>query len=828
MELHFNPYDFEYRIEDGITYFYFYGRTMEGQKVAVKHRYAPFFYADASGIDKQEFEEKINCLVLKSGPEPAKAAGFEMIEKESQGRKQEFYKIYANYPKAVPLLAKEIQSWGLACYERDILYVHRYLRDHGIIPMKTVKASGAFVQDQWMRAPVFLAEKVEPQKSETSPEWRVLAIDIETYAVKKEIDFNHNPILMISFFGMKDGQEFRKVLTWKNTALPEYVEIVPDEGALLKRMKEIIIEYGPDIITGYFTDGFDFPYLQSRAGKHKVQLDLGIDHSEIIVHQSGFGETEAKIKGLLHLDMLKFIRNIFGKDLDVETYSLDAVSRVLLGHQKHEVDLDKLSYVWDKEPEKLAEFCAYNLHDSFLAYKLCEKLLPDMIEFTSIVGLPTFDVIRMRFSKLVESYILKRAAEFNVLAPNKPENTEISRRMEESIQGGFVYEPTPGLYDDIIVFDFRSLYPTIICAHNISPEGFRCACCKDLPHVPGKEEYWFCSHGKKFLPAILEQLILRRAEIKQQIKEAKKKKEDTSLLDARSYALKILANSFYGYMGFYAARWYCLECAASTTAYARNYIAGTIAKAQQEGFKVIYADTDSCFLLLEEKTIEEAMKFMEGINENLPGQMELEFEGHYPRGIFVSLKGLKGPKGVKGSEKGAKKKYALLKKDGNIKIIGFETVRRNWSPLAKEMQEKVLRLILQEKVAEAIQYVKKTIDELRKGEIAADKLVLKMQITRELSSYSSFAPHVKIAGEMQQRGQPAGPGTVVKFIIVKGKGLIRDRAKIPADVSPGQYDAEYYVTHQLIPVVSSIFTVLGYSEEELFKESSQTGLGKYF
>ena len=108
--------------------------------------------------------------------------------------------------------------------------------------------------------------------------------------------------------------------------------------------------------------------------------------------------------------------------------------------------------------------------------------------------------------------------------------------------------------------------------------------------------------------------------------------------------------------------WYCLECAASTTAYARNYISVTIAKAQQEGFKVIYADTDSCFLLLERKTIEDAMKFMEGINKNLPGQMELEFEGHYPRGIFVSLKGLKGTeRSERGRERG-KKKYALLKK----------------------------------------------------------------------------------------------------------------------------------------------------------------------
>jgi len=453
-------------------------------------------------------------------------------------------------------------------------------------------------------------------------------------------------------------------------------------------------------------------------------------------------------------------------------------------------------------------------------------LLPGMMEFTSIVGLPTSDVIRMRFSKLVESYILKRAMEFRVVAPNKPENTEVSRRMEESIQGAFVFEPAPGLYKDVVVFDFRSLYPTIISAHNIGPEGLKCSCCADKAHVPGKEEYWFCSREKKFMPTILEDLILRRAKIKKEIKQAKVRKEATALLEAQSYSLKTLANSFYGYLGFYAARWYCLECAASTTAYARNYITTTIAEAQKKGFKVIYADTDSCFLLLDGKTMEEALKFMEEINETLPGQMELELEGNYPRGIFVGLKG--SDKSSDQRSVGAKKKYALLRKDGSLKITGFETVRRNWSLLAKEVQEKVLQLVLQEKVEEGLRYVKETIKELRSGKVALEKLILKTQITRELSSYSSFAPHVKVAQEMKERGLNIDAGTIISFIIVKGKGLIRDRAKIPDDVAASEYDAEYYVDHQLIPAVASIFAVLGYNEEEVFKESSQTGLGKFF
>ena len=825
MELQFYPYDFEYKMEEGKTFFYFYGRTKDGQKVAVKHHYQPFFYVAASGVDKKKFEEKALKISLKAGLEPAQVLRIELTEKDLLGKKQEFYKVYANYPKAVPLLAKEVQSWGISCYEKDILYVHRYLRDHNIIPMKQVTVFGDFLPQQWMRVPVFIADKVEQQKAGTLPatDLRILALDLETYAVKKEIDSKNNPILMVAFFGVKDGKEFRKVITWKNSDLPAYVEIVTDEAELLRRMKEVMLEFDADILTGYFTDGFDFPYLQARAQKFGVRFDIGIDYSEIIVTQGGFGDVQSKIKGYLHADMLKFIRNIFGKDLDVETYSLDAVSRQLLNHQKHKVELDKLSSIWDAEDGNLAEFCAYNLHDSFLAYKLCEKLLPDMIEFTSIVGLPTFDVIRMRFSKLVESYILKRAMEFGVVAPNKPENTEISRRMDESIQGAFVYEPTPGLYKDVVVFDFRSLYPTIISAHNIGPEGLKCSCCADKPEnrVPGKDEYWFCSREKKFLPAILEQLIFRRSEIKKQIKEAKKQKEDVSRLEALSYAIKILANSFYGYLGFYAARWYSLESAASTTAYARNYITTTIAKAQEKKFKVVYADTDSCFLLLEGKNIDEAMKFMEEINETLPGQMELELEGHYPQGIFV---------GLKGDQKlvGAKKKYALLRKDGTLKITGFETVRRNWSPLSKEVQEKVLEMVLQEKVQEALKYVKDMVKELRGGKVGLDRLILKTQITRELSSYSSFSPHVKVAQEMQAKGESVEAGTIISFVVVKGKGSIGEKAKIPTEVKDGEYDAEYYVDHQLIPAVSSIFAVLGYTEEAVFKESSQTGLGKFF
>ncbi len=827
MKIKFYPYDFDYKVEEQ-TYFYLYGKLENGTKIAVKHPYEPYFYASLDAVDKERLIMKVTGLVLDTAKDTVKVTHYELAEKELLGKKLPFLKIFTNYPKAVPIIAKELQEQGIKCYEKDILFVHRYLRDNKIIPMSLTEAEGEYQEQQHlgeqqflqkqpslekpkepMRVPVFLAEKVAQNNLQASANWKILAFDIETYALKKEINSYKNPILMISFY----GKNFQKVITWKkfNHNL-DYLEVVENEAELLKRFKEVILEQQPEIITGYYSDGFDFPYLIARAEKHHISLNLGADYSEITVRNN-----DARVKGIAHLDVFKFIKNIFGKNLKSESYSLDAVSKELLNHQKHKVNLDNLAYVWDNEPDKLVAFCEYNLHDARLTYQLCEKLLPDMIEFTGIIGLPTFDLIRLSFSRLVENYILKRAIEYNVIAPNKPGNEELSQRMEESIQGAFVYQPTPGLYSDIIVFDFRSLYPTIITAHNIGPEGFQCACCKDLAPVPGREQYWFCQKEKKFIPSLLEKLILLRSGLKKQIKEARKKGEIIPILEAQSYALKILANSFYGYLGFYAARWYCLECAASTTAYARNYIKEAIEKAEQKGFKVIYADTDSCFLLLGNKTLDDATEFMDEINAKLPGQMELEMEGHFPRGIFVAQKS---------TEKGAKKKYALLTKEGGIKITGFESVRRNWSVLAKEVQKEVLSLVLRGQEKEALKYVKQTVQELKEGRMELSKLILKMQITRELSQYNSFGPHTKVAEDLVARGEEIRPGAVIEYVIRKGSGLVRERAAIPGEVT--DYDADYYIRHQVVPAVASIFAVFGYSEEELFSDSRQTGLGKYF
>ncbi|MFC1775120.1 DNA polymerase domain-containing protein, partial [Nanoarchaeota archaeon] len=372
----------------------------------------------------------------------------------------------------------------------------------------------------------------------------------------------------------------------------------------------------------------------------------------------------------------------------------------------------------------------------------------------------------------------------------------------------------PGFYQDVVVFDYRSLYPSIIASHNISIGTLNCSCC-DTQKVETKSgKHWFCEKRRGFLSKVIEDLITRRARIKEMLKQ-----KDDLLLYARSITLKYLANSFYGYLGFEIARWYCHECAASTTAFGRHYVQDVMKKAEEEGYEVIYGDTDSAMLLLGDKSRKDALLFAEKVNQNLPRLMELELEGFYPRAIFVP---------IKGTDIGAKKKYAMIDDIGKIKIRGFETVRRNWSPIAKEVQRDVLDILLREgNVEKAVKYVKIIVEQLRKHEVPVKKVTIHTQLQKKISEYSSIGPHVAAAKIMEEEGYPVGPGSLIKYVVVKGSGRIRDKVKLPEDVSKDDYDSDYYIDNQVVPSVSSIFLALGYETNDLLIKGAQSKLGDY-
>ena len=260
MQLTIFPYDFEYEIQDKDIVVNLYAITDKNKRIVVKQKHEVFFYCESSA-------NKDNLLKLEI--DDAKVLKVTKIKKELIGTTKEFYKVYVNYPKAVSIIAKALEEQGVTCYERDIPFIHRFLRDNKITPMTKIKATGEFQDDT-----TFISTKLEQTNLETTSNWKILAIDIETYAKNKEIDPIKNPILMVSFYGQdRKGKIFEKVITYKKFKHKlKYLNIVKDEKELLEEIQSTINQFDPDIITGYFSDGFDFPYIKTRADHHKINF----------------------------------------------------------------------------------------------------------------------------------------------------------------------------------------------------------------------------------------------------------------------------------------------------------------------------------------------------------------------------------------------------------------------------------------------------------------------------------------------------------------------------------------------------------------------------
>ncbi|MBI2651019.1 hypothetical protein HYX01_00960 [Candidatus Woesearchaeota archaeon] len=813
--IYFFPIDVTYKIIDGKPAIHMFGRTLDNKQVCVIYdKFEPYFYA----IPKKNadiYDELKNFKVIRNEQEHS-VARIEQYKKKYLGREVATLKVFTKLPFDVPFIREELKKNPKieSINEADILFARRFMIDNNIIPLTSYKAEGNF-QSQKLKVPAFIAEKIEPFGDETLLAPKVLSIDIETYTPPyKEIEPEKNPIIMVAFY----AKDFQKVFVWKRfTTSLEYVEFVDSESELISKFKEVIENYKPDIITGYFSDGFDLPYLKIRADKYKIKLDIGLDFSEIKIAKGK--STTAEITSIIHLDIFKFIKKIVSGTLETNAYDLNSVAFELLDEKKHDVDLGELSKAWDTKTE-IDKFCSYNLNDARLCYKIAEKLMPTISEMVKITGLTIYDVNRMGLSQLVEWYLLRQAPNFNEIAPNKPTSEETFKRKLQTYKGAFVFEPKPGLYNNVAVFDYRSLYPTIIGSHNICPGTLNCSCCAEQAKFAPLEDkkIWFCKKKKGFIPTIIEDLITRRMRIKEIIKD--QKDEKFAVLDARQNSLKLLANSFYGYLGFFAARWYSLECAQATTAFGRYYIKDVIAKAEKSGFKILYGDTDSIFLTLDSKTIDDVKKFSESVNQELPGLMELEFKGLYPSGIFVS---------AKVGAYGAKKKYALISEEGSLKIKGFESVRRNWSLVAKEAQEKVLEIILKEQDSKkAFDYIKKIIDELRNRKIPLEKVIIHTQLQKEISDYDAKGPHVAVAQRLKNQGINVGPGAMIQFVVTQGSDIIRNRSKLPEEVENNEYDSSYYINNQIIPAVEKIFELLGYKKEDLLETKEQTKLGGFF
>ena len=773
--------------------------------------FKPYFYVLPNDWKNSGMIE--SARIMDSGKE-LKVISSEEVEKSINGPKKKFIKVFVESPSSVPKLAAHMSKYG-TCYESDIPFARRYGIDKDITPLVLYRFSVDDVDGN------LILKDMQKLEGTANLELNTMYFDIETYNPLGFPRPEKDPVIMISYSYASDGKIGKAVLSTKPINR-DFAQFFDDEASMIKGFMSKVNELDIDVISGYNSANFDIKYLIERSKSLGFDFNLSRFEGETRIEKHGLVE-KVKIGGRVHIDMylvVKFISVVGAAEsiLKLNSYKLKDVYDAISEDKKLTVEKTKgqkwkdINELWNGSEEDLCLLADYNLSDSESLKKIYEYFIPIMIEMSRVSGNVINDTSVSTTGQLVEYLLMRYAEAFNEIIPNKPNEHDIRSRLMNPIEGAYVKTPDPGIYENLSILDFRGLYPSIIIAHNIDPSSL-CESCTDYYESPSG--YKFDKTRKSIIPTILQLMINERKEVKKQYK----KNPDNIFLGSRSQALKITANSFYGYLGYARSRWYSRECASSVTSYGRQYIQKTIESAESAGFKVIYGDTDSIVILLGDKTEDDTLKFMRDFNSKLPGAMELELEDFYTRAVFVGKKSEKGPSG-------AKKKYAMISKSGHIKIRGFELVRRDWSKIARDTQREVLETILREGDAEkAAMLVKNVIKRLRAGEVPISELAIHTQLRKSMDSYDSNSPELAASRKAFDSGLKTKEElehAVISYVITKRGSTISDKAQLEEVAK--DYDPEYYINHQIIPATMRILKELDFKEEELSNEGSQKKL----
>ncbi|MBR9702086.1 hypothetical protein GOV13_04135 [Candidatus Pacearchaeota archaeon] len=818
MKTDFIPIDYDYFDFEGRNYAKIIGRDSKGKRICVIDSCSVYLWAILKdGLKQNKIDKlikKISKIKLDEKGRKTKVENVELQDKNFLGKKVKALKVFATNYKDLHGIADKLGVEEITKRRGyDLGFVTHYIIEKELNPLCWYEIEGELLNNSLEFGGIDMALDVDYCIKLTSSKqvWdksftpKTLAYDIET----NELQIGKGEILMVSLV----GKNFKKVITWKKIekGKPNYVEYVEDEAELLEKFVEHVKEFAPDFLVGYYSDGFDLPYIKARADKLKVKLPIGIDGSQPKFTRGI--NIRGKIKGIAHIDILKFIRTAYSQYMQSETLSLNEVAKEFLGDTKKDFE----AHVVTKDTD-WKKFYEYNLHDSVLTLKLFEKFWPDLLEFTKVIQEPIFDISRNGLSKQVESYILHNLEKFHEIPEKRPVHKEIrERRHSGGVEGAFVYEPIPGLYNDLAIFDFTSMHTSIIISMNTSKGTLLEKKEKGAYESPrlelqGKKRKFYFKKEPGFFPSLLKEIFEKRKQYKEEYKE-----NPNVITLARSNAFKLLSASAHGYIGFFGARYYSLESSASILAFVRQFNKETIEKTKAARFNVVYADTDSVAFTTEGKSEKQVLEFLKKLNSELPGVMGLELEGFFKRGLWVTKRS---------GKIGAKKKYALINKDNQIKIRGFETVRRDWCKLAREMQNKVIRQVLVDgNEKKALEYVKELIKKIKQREIAQEDLMIKTQLKKPLSEYKANTPHVVAARKMKEQNIPITQGNVVEYFVAETrekKTLVRDKVKLPHE--KGKYNIKYYLERQILPAVENIFQVFDININEIIEGKKQMTL----
>lgn len=553
--------------------------------------------------------------------------------------------------------------------------------------------------------------------------------------------------------------------------------------------------------------------MQKRAEWHQLKLTLGRGNQTSYFRSSSQSQQAfITIPGRVVLDGIDTLKTA---TYHFRSWSLESVSRELLGEGKaiHNVHdrMAEINHMFRHDKPSLAK---YNLQDCVLVNRIFAHthLLEYVIERSKLTGVE-LDRVGGSVAAFTNLYLpqLHRAG---YIAPNlQPENWVAS-------PGGYVMDSLPGLYDSVLVLDFKSLYPSIIRSFLIDPlglvEGLKLESGKATHQaVPGFRGGQF-HRTKHFLPEMIETLW--------QARDVAKRNNDKAF----SQAIKIIMNSFYGVLGSSGCRFFDTRLASSITMRGHEIMKQTKLLIEQQGYQVIYGDTDSTFVSLNgrfEQPEADAIgrRLVSLINQwwkhhleqefNLNSILELEYETHYRKFLMPT---------IRGAETGSKKRYAGLIQQGSEERIvfkGLESARTDWTPLAQRFQHQLYMMIFHDQ--DPTDYVREMVEQTRAGAFD-DELVYQKRLRRKLSDYQKNVPPqvraARMADEINERlGRPLQYQNRARI-----EYLITLNGPEPKEYQSSAIDYQHYVDKQLKPVADAILPFIGKDFSQL--SDSQLGL----
>ena len=685
--------------------------------------------------------------------------------------------LYARQHRQLMDIEKRLRAAGVDVYEGDVRPPERYMMERFITAPVwfggTADASGTLLDAQMKPAPDY------------RPPLKLVSLDIETTA--------QGDLYSIALEGCGERQVYMLGPPNKTEAVDFKLDYCDTRAQLIEHLNQWLATFDPDAIIGWNVVQFDLRVLHEHAQRLNVPLLLGRGGESMAWREHGSrNHYFAAAAGRLIIDGIEALRSA---TWSFESFSLENVAQTLLGEGKDISTpyqrMDEINRMFAEDKPALAR---YNLKDCELVTRIFEKteLLKFLLERASVTGLPA-DRNGGSVAAFTHLYMpLMHRQGF--VAPN------LGDKPPQASPGGFVMDSRPGLYESVLVLDYKSLYPSIIRSFLIDPVGL----IEGLKH-PDDSDSVEGFRGARFsrtrhcLPSIVTRVSEGREEAK---------RERNAPL---SQALKIIMNAFYGVLGSSGCRFFDTRLASSITLRGHQIMRQTRALVEAQGYEVIYGDTDSTFVWLGSAHSAQGanrigLALVQHVNDwwrahlsneyGLQSALELQYETHFSRFLMPT---------IRGAEEGSKKRYAglVVREDGSEEMVykGLETVRSDWSPLARQFQQELYQRIFHRQPHQ--DYIRDYVRRTLSGEFD-ELLIYRKRLRRPLHDYErNVPPHVRaarLADEYNDRlGRPRQyqrGGWISYVISVNGPE--------PLEVRRAPIDYDHYVTRQLQPVADAI------------------------